>query len=338
MQNSDLLDHMQAKSQDKPLSRRDFVQVLTTAVAAGPGLIAAGLTGLTLTRSQRAEAAEAVVAAIGKLPRRPFNTRLKHMQITPMCICQDWNPELIGPGLSLGINFVHKAGYFNQLPPELAKLPRESYFTDITVDTTSPGHNPDDFDSAYNQVVQSLQNNGLKYYDIYRAHFGWHDPASFHTGTSYKVFQRLKREGKVRHFGVSQHPYTPYPDMIPVEVDADILEAMQVWFSYNTPQPIQDAFAGASKNGIGMTAMKVYSMGHQPMSQNPQLMTQLNAQGKVGKACIKHVLDTKRPDGKPIFQTCVSALGNLQVFEENISGATLGHSIAMNVSTELAPA
>ncbi len=335
MQTNEQIQHLQQKSKEKPISRREFVSALSIATAAGPGLIAATLSGIALTKSQRAEAAEAVVAALGKLPRRPFNSHMKHMLITPISISQDWNQELYAPALALGINFVHKAGYWGQLPDAFKGLDRESYYTDITVDTTSPGHDPDDYDAAYNQVVQSLQSNGLKYYDIYRAHFGWHSPASFQKGTSYKVFQRLKREGKVRHFGVSQHPYHgpseiyhDYPQMILPEVQSGIVEAMQVWYSYGTSQAVQDVFAKASEAGVGMTAMKIFSRGGGKMSGDPQMMQNMRAEGKPGRALMRYVLSQKTPHGKPLFNTCVSALGNLQVFEENVGGASLKMALA----------
>ena len=62
---SEELANLKSQSQDKPLSRRDFVRVLS----AGTGLVTAGLTGFALTPSQRAEAAEAIVDSIGKLPK-----------------------------------------------------------------------------------------------------------------------------------------------------------------------------------------------------------------------------------------------------------------------------
>lgn len=321
------LDHLRKSSQDKPLSRRDFISALSIASAAGPGLIAATLSGVTLTRSQRAEAAESMVAAIGKLPRRKMGTKMGNMKLTPICICSDWNPELIAPALSLGINYIHKAGYWGDNVPDVVKaLPRESYYTDITVDNT-PDH-PADYDTAYNQVINSLDKNGLKYYDIYRAHFGWKTLDAFKTqDASYKAFQRLKREGKVRYFGVSQHPYVPYPEIIQAEIDSGIIDAMQVWFTYGTHPPTQAIFAAASKAGIGMTAMKIYSNGHINMQNNPDLMQQMKAPGLLGRSLIRYVLAQKRPDHRPIFDTCVTALGNMQVFEENIGAVS--HQIAM---------
>src|SRR5580700_8099038 len=202
------LNTLKQESQSKPLARRDFMRVLAIAAGAGPGLASAALTGFSLTRNQRAEAAELIVGGLGKLPKVQLGTRMGNMMVTRMCICQDWNGDLFAPALEMGINFIHKAGYWKSVPDVIKALPRESYYTDITVDNTP--RNPDDFDRAYNQVTSSLEQNGLKYYDIFRAHFGWQGAEAFNNGdnASYKAFKKLKAEGKVKYFGVSQHPYT----------------------------------------------------------------------------------------------------------------------------------
>lgn len=329
MQNEELI-RLKQESQEKPLSRRAFVRALSLATAAGPGLVTVGLTGISLTRTQRAEAAEAIVAGIGKLPtvkygRLPF-------KITPISMSQDWSRELIAPALELGVNFIHKAGYWNNVPDDIKALPRESYYTDITVDTTSPGRDPDDFDSAYNQVKSTLDKNGLKYYDVYRAHYGWHSPEKVAraANTSFKAFEKLKKEGLVKYFGVSQHPYDgtqrevieKYPLLTQACIDSGIVDTMQVWFSYGYPKEVMDIFAKASKAGIGMTAMKINAHGRGKMQGDVERQKALKAEGMVGRALIRDVMSAKREDGKPIFQTCVSALRNMQVFEENIGGVS----------------
>lgn len=313
---------LREQSQNGALSRRDFMRTLTLASAAGPGLIMAALSGFALTRTQRAEAAEMIVADMGKLPRKKLG-RLP-FKVTPICISADWNSELYGPGLAVGINFVHKAHQWRQIPDEFKALPRESYYTDITVDSTP--NRPDDYDFAVRQVKTTLERNGLKYYDLFRAHFGWRTVDAFknQTGT-YRAFQQLKKEGLVKYFAVSQHPYTDhgedqkhYPDLIQAEIDSGILDSMQVWFSYKYPKEAQDVFAKASKAGIGMTAMKINAHGRDAMQGNPELMQKLKADGMVGRSLLRYVLTLPRPDGKPIFNTCVTALGNMQQFEENV--------------------
>lgn len=323
------LNHLKSEYQGKPLSRRDFVRVLSV-TSAGTGLVTAGLVGFTLTSSQRAEAAEAMVEDLGKLPTTKFG-RLP-FKVSPISMSQDWNRELFAPGIEIGVNFIHKAGYWRNVPEDIKKLPRESYYTDITVDNTSPGHDPDNYDEAYNQVKNSLAQNGLKYYDIYRAHYGWHSPEKVmkENNTSYKAFLKLKQEGLVKYFGVSQHPYDgtsrevieKYALMTQACIDSGIVDAMQVWYSYGYPKEVTDIFAKASKAGIAMTAMKINAHGRGKMGKDVERQKELKAEGMIGRALLRDVMTEKRPDGKPIFHTCVSALGNMQLFEENIGGVS----------------
>ena len=98
------------------------MRVLST-VAVGTTAFAAAFKGFVLTPSQRAEAAETMADRIGKLPKRQFCGRMKDVKTAPIIICQDWRPELYAAGIAAGLNMVHKAGYWNALPPEFAKLP-----------------------------------------------------------------------------------------------------------------------------------------------------------------------------------------------------------------------
>ena len=134
----------------------------------------------------------------------------------------------------------------------------------------------------------------------------------------------------MKYFGVSQHPYDgsdrdqswdKYPIMIQALIDSGLITSIQCWYSYKYPQVTRDVFAAASKAGIGMTAMKIYAHGHDAMRDDKDRMAALKTD-RVGTALLRDVLTDKRADGKPIFQTCVSNLRSLQVFEENVAGAS----------------
>jgi diketogulonate reductase-like aldo/keto reductase len=317
------------------------MRALSLAGAGGAG-VAAALSGLTLTSSQRAEAAERVVSDMGKLPHRQLGSQLGGMKISPVCMSYDWPRDLYAPALAAGINFVHKAGYWKELPEEFKSLPRESFYTDITVDSTP--NRPDDYDGAYNQVVESLDKTGLKYFDIFRAHYGWHSVDAFKNKTgTYRAFERLHREGKVKYFGVSQHgdpsgrDYPRYPDIIQTQIDSGIIHSYQVFFSFEYPADITAIFDKASKSGIGMTAMKVVAHGMGKMRSNETAMQAMKAQGMPARACIREVLfHSRRQDGKPIFQTCVSNLQNLQMFEENVGALSPKVALADGFELEVA--
>ncbi|MBV9864564.1 MAG: aldo/keto reductase [Abitibacteriaceae bacterium] len=303
----------------RTLNRREFVQVLGAATVRG-GLIAAAFKGFHLTPAQKVEAAEAINDQLGKLPRRQLGTRMGKMEITPIVISQDWSRDLYGPALDLGINFVHKAGYWRSMPEEFKKLPRESYYTDITVDSTP--NNPDDEEKAYNQVTESLKNNGLGYYDIFRAHFGWKSvEAMKQKRGTHRAFDRLKKEGKVKYFGVSQHDFVPYPEIIGAIIDEGLIDSIQLFYSYKADPQLNEIYEKAHKAGIGMTAMKVCARNYGKMNGDTARQEELKASGKVGRALFRHVLTQQGADGHRIFDACVARLGNFEMFEENVGAA-----------------
>ncbi len=306
--------------QIRTLSRREFVRTLSAATAGG-GLLTATFAGCALTRTQRAEANEALVDTLGKVPKRKLSARMGHMEISRIVICQDNSPDLLEPALAAGMNFIHKAGYFRRrggLPEALSKLPRDSFYCDTTVDNTSPGHDPSNEEEAYNQVVTELDRTGLRYFDIFRAHYGWRTLDSFNKGknASFRAFERLKREGKVKHFGVSQHTkpedYETYMTMLKAQIDSGLIDSMQVWCHFGSSPEDLAAFEMAHKAGIAITAMKTVARGGRRMSADNSKQEELKAPGMPGRACIRYVLS------QPYVDCCVSSLHSYEQFEENV--------------------
>jgi aryl-alcohol dehydrogenase-like predicted oxidoreductase len=323
MQGDERID-LSAQRAPRNLTRREFVRKLSAA-AGSAGLITAAFTGCALSRSQRAEATEAVLDGIGKVPKVKLNKRLGGMEVGRVVICQDNSPALLQPCIEAGMNFVHKAGYYRSgLPEELKKLPRDSYFVDTTVDNTSPGHEPTNEEEAYNQVITELDKTGMKYFDVFRAHYGWRTLDSFNNGNnaSYKAFTRLKKEGKVKYFGVSQHTgngdYEPYAKMIQAQIDSGLIDTMQVWLSYATKPEELAIFEKAHKSGISITAMKVNAHGAGKMSQDAAKQAELKTQDMVHRACLRYVFDLKGANGKPWVDMAVTSLRNFSHFEENV--------------------
>jgi len=320
------LDDLKLKSREKPLTRRDFVQALTLGASAGPGLIASALSGFALTATQRAEAHEAIVAGLGKLPTVKLGPRLGNMEIARIILCQDSAQDLIEPSLAAGMNFIHKAAYWprNGVPAAVRKLPRDSYYCDVTVDNTLPGHNPDDEEDAYHQVSDQLDRTGLKYFDIFRAHRGWKSRKSFNGGdnASHRAFKRLKREGKVRYFGVSQHAtageYEDYVTMIDAEIASGVVDSIQCWISYDSKPEILAAFERAHRAGIAITAMKTIRYGGDKMKKDAAKQAELKAPGLMGRSCLRYALSLKGADGHSFVDCAVVNLQNTDQFEENL--------------------
>ena len=224
-------------------------------------LVGSAFAGYALTHSQRSEAAEAVADRLGKLPRRRLGTRMGDMQVSPSWSCQDNSPETLGPCLEAGMNFIHKAGYWNSMPEEFKNIPRGSYYTDITVDSTP--NNPDDEERRLPAGHPLAGSNGLQgYYDILRCHYGWKcvDEMKQKRGT-HRAFERLKKEGKVRYFGVSQHLRALSGD----HPGGDRRRADRQHAGLPRTAHRRDVvFEKAHKAGIGITAMKTVAHGGQP--------------------------------------------------------------------------
>jgi len=312
---------LNAQNAQRSLSRREFVTKLGAA-AGSAGMISAAFAGCSLTSSQKAEASEAMTAALGSIPKVKCSKRLGGMEMSRIIICQDWAPDLFEPAVAAGMNFVHKAGYFGNVPEALKKLPRESYYVDTTVDNTSPGHNPDNFDEAYGQVNRELERTGLKYFDVFRAHYGWNTLTSFNKGdnASYRAFEKLKKEGKVKYFGVSQHTgggYEKYADMLNAQIESGLIHSMQLWISYNTTAEELAAMEKAHKAGINIIAMKVFAHGSGKMRNDAAKQAELKSEGMIGRA-LRYVLGLKGADGKPFVDAAVTNLRNFNMYEENV--------------------
>lgn len=328
---------MEMQVTPRTLTRREFVRNLSAA-AAGGGLLSTAFAGCMLSKSQRAEAHEAVVDALGKLPKRKLSKRLGGMEVSRIVWCQDNQRDLLAPCLQAGMNFVHKAGYYGRrgLPDELKSLPRESFFCDTTVDNTSPGHDPTNYDEAYGQVNRELEATGLKYFDIFRAHYGWHTLASFNKGdnASYRAFKQLKKEGKVKYFAVSQHTkpedYETYSTMIQEQIDSGLVDSMQVWLSYATDKDSLAVLKKAHDAGIAITAMKTVAHGGRPMSQDANKQAELKAPGMVGRSCVRYVL------GLPYVDCCVSSLHSFEQMEENLGAVAAKTASADGFTLHLA--
>lgn len=344
MHSDDPLYRLRLRSQEHPLTRRDFMRALTVAASAGPGLIAAGLSGFVLTRTQRAAAHEAIVDGLGRLPTVKLGPRLGNMEIARIVLCQDSSPDLIQPSLAAGMNFIHKAAYWPKdgVPEAIRKLPRESYYTDVTVDNTLPGHNPDDEEDAYRQVTAQLERTGLKYFDIFRAHRGWKSRKSFNNGdnASYRAFQRLKKEGKVRYFGVSQHAtvgeYEDYVTMIEAEIASGVVDSIQCWISYDTSPEVLAVVEKAHKAGIAITAMKTIRYGGDKMKKDPAKQAELKAAGMLGRSCLRYALSLKGSDGKPFVDCAVNNIQNVDQFEENIGSISMKAALGDGFDQHLA--
>lgn len=237
------------------LTRRDFLRVGTAGAA---GLALGGLGGLT------ANASAATADASGKLPRRRYGRT--GLDISVLVGASDWSPAVIPLAVQQGVNYWHKAHRWTAetLPAAIKSQPRESYYLEVVVDRVGGDnlHGHIDEEQHYQFVKQCVARSGVGYYDVFKFHFGYHSVEEARTELGMvRAFERLKKEGLVKHLALSQHHYNNIGgnmayDIVSYLIEHSPYEAAQFFHTYGDPQPITDVLALAKKNDFGTIAMK----------------------------------------------------------------------------------
>jgi len=233
------------------LSRRDMIRLGATGVAA------ASIANLPVMADDK--------AAAGKLPKRRYGRT--GLEIGLLVGASDWPKELIPRAVNAGVNYWHKAQKWNAdtLPPALKSQPRESYYLECVVDRVDP---PDhtrgriDEEQHYQFVKKCLKESGVGYYDVFKFHFGYHSVEEVKQNPGMvRAFERLKKEGLVKHLAISQHHYNSIRGDMAWEImhylaDNRPYEATQFFYTYGDRKEVQEWIEVAKKKDIGTIAMK----------------------------------------------------------------------------------
>jgi len=167
-----------------PLDRRDFIKHTSGALAAG-ALLGTGTGAL----AQEAPAKRVVMRRLGRT-----NVAISHI-----VAAWDWNEWLYEEAVSVGINYWHKIAGWRQIPEPLRKLDREAWYCDIAIDSFEE-------ENAYEQFEWARKALKLDYIDAMKLHSICETPEDVRGKPGYmRAFERLKREGKVRHLAAAQH-------------------------------------------------------------------------------------------------------------------------------------
>jgi len=235
----------------KGLTRRDFIRVGAT-----------GATAVALTGLGALEATAAV--AIGQLPRRRYGRT--GLEISSLVGASDWSADVIPLAVKAGVNYWHKAHRWNKdtLPEAIKSQPRESYHLEITVDRVGGDHMKGHIDEEqhYQFVKQAVARSGVGYYDVFKFHFGYHSIAEAKSDPGVvRAYERLKKEGLVKHLAISQHHYNNIGgdmafDIVAYLMDHSSYEAAQFFYTYGDRKEIQDVLALAKQKDFGTIAMK----------------------------------------------------------------------------------
>lgn len=307
---------------EQSLSRRDIMRLGATGVAA------ASLPGLPVLADDK--------TASGKLPKRRYGRT--GLEIGWLIGASDWTKELIPRAVNAGVNYWHKAQRWNAdtLPPALKALPRESYYLECVVDRVDGDHTRGKIDEEqhYQFVKSRLKESGAGYYDVFKFHFGYHsvEEAKQNPGMV-RAFERLKKEGLVKHLAISQHHYNSINgdmawDILDFLADNRPYDATQFFYTYADRKEVQQWIDVANKKDIATIAMKTMGgVGRAAQDDKfKKLLADPKYQGSTpGAAMVKWLKSNQNLTG------AVIAINNFDQFRENVGAAA---TVAMNAQDQ----
>ncbi|MFO0949871.1 MAG: aldo/keto reductase [Isosphaeraceae bacterium] len=302
------------------VSRRDVMR----AGAAGVAAAAAGVGGPAAVSGADDKPA---AAAPGTLPKRRYGRT--GLEIGWLVGASDWTPALIPRAVAAGVNYWHKAHRWTAetLPTALKNAPRESYYLECVVDRVNGDHTRGQIDEEqhYQFVKDCLKRSGVGYYDVFKFHFGYHSIEEVKQNPGMvRAFERLKKEGLVKHLAISQHHYNNIGGNMAWEIldylaDHRPYEATQFFHTYNDRKEVAEWIDTAKKKDIGTIAMK--TMAGVGRAANDQKFQKLLADPKyqgstAGAAMVKWLRSNEN------LTAAVIATRNTDQFRENLGAAS----------------
>ncbi len=240
------------------IGRREFM-------ATSAGALAAGL-GSACGRVPISDVQEAA-AKVGRLPRRTLDRSGRKVSV--LIGAADWAPEAVEAGLLCGINYWHKSQKWaaGGVPQAILKN-REAYYCEICVDRVRGNHETGVIEEEpdYQSVKQAVERTGLRYFDDMVLHFGYHNLAEHKENRGFiRAYERLKKEGLVRHMALSQHSYNGNSRVpggedrvaiLTAVLDEGLYEHAQFAFTFGEGEALTQFVSLAKSRGFGTTAMK----------------------------------------------------------------------------------
>jgi len=302
------------------IERRKFLQLSSVAVVGG-------LAGnFAVTREQDNESVVAEAARkVGTIPRRKlgYSQRDVSVLIGP----GDMEPMLVEAAVLSGVNYWHKSQLWAKTgAPDIILKDREAFICQVTVDRIDGNHYQGrwDEDAHYEFVKDALKKTGLGYFDDMQMHFGYHNIDELKNDRSFvRAFERLKKEGVVKHLCLSQHSYDGSPqvkngqsaaEILTAVIDDGLYEHAQFMYSYGDTPEVEKFIEYADSKNFGTIAMKT-ARGLGRMKEDPSIMNKLPGGTSPHNALVRW-LTTKTK-----LVASVVRVRNLQEFTETYSGA-----------------
>jgi predicted aldo/keto reductase-like oxidoreductase len=301
------------KANGNGLNRREFIRIGAT-----------GATGIALGGLSSLQAS--AVESAGKLPRRRYGRT--GLEISALVGASDWSADVIPMAVDAGVNYWHKAHHWSSqnMPDAIKKQPRESYHLEIVVDRVGGDHMKGRIDEEehYQFVKRCATNSGAGYYDVFKFHYGYHSLEEAKTDMGMiRAYERLKKEGLVKHLAISQHHYNNIGgdmayDIVAYLIDHSPYEAAQFFYTYGDKKELGDVLALAKSKDFGTIAMK--TMGGVGRAANDQKFQALLAEPRFkgstpGAAMVKWLMSN------PNLTAAVIATKNFDQLQENVAAA-----------------
>jgi len=302
------------------LQRRKFLKLSSLGVLAG-------MTGkMTYDQTSVSQSIiDEVVQKVGKLPRRKLGYSKREVSV--LIGAGDMEPMLVEAAFRCGINYFHKANrWINTSVPEIIKKNREAVYCQVTVDRVGGNHYQGHLDEEehYLYVKDALKKTGLGYFDDMQLHYGYHNTNELKNDRSFvRAFERLKKEGAVKHLCLSQHSYDGSPRVENGESAAEILTAIiedgiyehaQFMYSYGGDPEMDKFMELAREKNFGTIAMKT-ARGIGRMKDDQSFMN------KFPEDASPHNILVRWLTTKTLLDAAVVRVRNLDEFVETYSGA-----------------
>lgn len=302
-------------SEKHSVGRRQFI-------LASAGVVA---TGLGVSRNcASAEEIQEAARRVGRLPRR----RLDHSgrEVSVLIGAATWFAPAVEAAILCGVNYWHKSDQWDtRSVPQAILKNRDAHYCEVCCDRVHGNHETGEIneEAHYRFVKEALARSGLGYFDDMMFHFGYHNVAEIQNRAMLRAYDRLKKEGLVRHLCLSQHSYQgngrvkggePNYQILTAVMNDGFYEHAQFPFTYGDNPGINDFVSQAKAKGFGTTAMKTMG-GAGRMKDDPELMKSLPA-GTTPHHALARWLTTQTPLSAAVVQ-----INNLDQFLDTYSGA-----------------
>jgi uncharacterized protein len=300
------------------LKRRTFLKFSSAALAAGLG-------GKFTGQTAAADIIEDAAGKVGQFPRRKLG--YSGREVSVIIGSADLDPIMAETGIRCGMNYWHKSDLWARtgVPPSIMKN-RDAHYCQVTVDRVGGNHETGkiDEDAHYAFVKESLEKTNLRYFDDMQFHFGYHNAAEIKENRGFvRAFERLKKDGLVKHLCLSQHGYAGNPRVPGGQSAAEVLtgvledgmyESAQLMYSYGDDPAVERFLELAKSRNFGTVAMKT-ARGIGRMKEDAAFMNKFPA-GTAPHNALARWLTTEAN-----IDAAVIRVRNMNEFIETYSGA-----------------